>query len=110
MELLLSLAVSLALTLIVELTFALLWRVERQDLPVVALANVLTNPAVVLCHCAAAWYRPGALPAAVLALELGAIGLEGLIYLRRSRIVRPWAFSLCANAISFFTGLIIGLK
>lgn len=106
MELFLSLAVSLGLTLALELAFALIWRVERSDLPAVALANLLTNPIVVLCHHAAAWYCPKYLLAATLALELWAVGTEGLIYRRRSQINRPWAFSLCANAVSFLSGLL----
>lgn len=107
MDLFLSLAGSLALTLALELTFALIWRVEWRDFPAVALANVLTNPIVVLCHYAAAWYFPKYLIAVTLALELGAVGTEGLIYRRRSQIARPWAFSLCANILSFCAGLFI---
>lgn len=107
MELFLSLAVSLALTLALELAFAFLWRVERSDLPAVALANLLTNPVVVLCYHAAAWYVPKYLMAATLALELWAVGTEGVIYRRRSQIDRPWVFSLCANGLSFLSGLMI---
>ena len=107
MELFLSLAVSLALTLALELAFALVWRVERSDLPAVALANLLTNPVVVLCRHGAAWYFPRYLIAVTAALELWAVGTEGLIYARRSRIARPWAFSLCANGLSFLIGFII---
>lgn len=107
MDLFLPLAVSLALTLALELSFALVWRVERQDLPTVALANILTNPVVVLCRYAAAWYTPGLLTAATLVLEVGATAAEGLIFQRRTQIARPWTFSLCANAFSFFTGLLI---
>lgn len=107
MELFLSLAVSLALTLALELAFALIWRVEQRDLPAVALANVLTNPIVVLCHHAAAWYYPKYLIAVTLALELWAAGTEGLIYRRRSQITRPWTFSLCANVLSYCAGLLI---
>ena len=106
MELFLSLGVSLGLTLILELAFALVWRVERSDLPAVALANLLTNPIVVLCHHAAAWYVPKYVPAVTLALELWAVGTEGVIYRRRSQINRPWAFSLCANGLSFLSGLL----
>ena len=106
-ELFLSLAVSLALTLLLELGFAWLWGAERRDLPAVALANVLTNPAVVLCRRAASWYLPLALPAVTLALELGAVAAEGLVYRRQSQIAWPWAFSLCANAFSFLTGLLL---
>ena len=106
MELFLSLAVSLGLTLALELAFALIWRVERSDLPAVALANLLTNPIVVLCHHAAAWYVPKYVPAVTLTLELWAVGMEGVIYRRRSQIARPWAFSLCANVLSFLSGLL----
>ena len=107
MELFLSLAVSLALTLALELAFALVWRVERSDLPAVALANLFTNPVVVLCHHATAWYWPKYLIAVTAALELWAVGTEGLIYRRRSEISRPWTFSLCANALSYFSGLLL---
>lgn len=107
MELFLSLAISLGLTLALELAFALIWRVERSDLPAVALANLLTNPIVVLCHHGAAWYFPKYLMAATLALELWAVGTEGVIYRRRSQIARPWAFSLCANLLSYCAGLFI---
>lgn len=107
MDLFLSLAGSLALTLMVELAFALAWRAERRDLPAVALANLLTNPAVVLCHHAAAWYIPGLLTPVTLGLELDAVAVEGLVYSRRSRIIRPWAFSLCANTVSFLIGLLL---
>lgn len=107
-ELFRSLAGSLVLTLVLELTLALIWRVDRRDLPAVVLVNLLTNPVVVLCHRGAAWYlSPGLLPAVTLALELGAVAAEGLVYRRRSQISHPWAFSLCANMCSFLTGLIL---
>ena len=107
MALFLSLAVSLGLTLALELAFALIWRVERSDLPAVALANLLTNPVVVLCHHGAAWYCPQYLLAATLVLELWAAGTEGVNYRRRSQIARPWTFSLCANLLSYCAGLFI---
>lgn len=107
MDLFLSLAVSLTLTLILELAFALVWRVERRDLPAVGLVNLLTNPIVVLCHRAAVWYVPALLLPVTLALEAGAIIVEGAVYRRRSQITRPFAFSLCANAVSFLSGLLL---
>lgn len=107
MSLFFSLAGSLGLTLLLELGLALLWRVDRRDLLAVALANMLTNPIVVLCCHVTAWYAPGFRTAATLALELGAVLTEGLIYCRRSQIDRPMAFSLWANALSFFTGLLL---
>lgn len=107
MDLFFSLAMSLALTLILELAFAWVWRVKRQDLPAVGLVNLLTNPIVVLCHCAAAWYVPTLLLPVTLALEAGAVLAEGAVYRRRSQIVHPFAFSLCANAVSFLSGLLL---
>lgn len=107
MELFFSLAVSLALTLALELFFALLWGVRRRDLPLAALANCLTNPPVVLCHALAAGYTPALLLPATLALELGAVLAEGYLYRTRSEIKFPWLFSLCANLFSFTAGLLL---
>ena len=107
MSLFLSLSGSLALTLVLELAFALIWRVDRRDIPVVVLSNILTNPAVELCPYIAAWYFPAFLATATIALELGAVAVEGLVYTRRSQVNRPWIFSLSANTFSFLTGLIL---
>lgn len=96
-------ALCLALTLAVELTAALLWGVRGQDLLLCALANVLTNPAVVLLNLLfpAPWL--------LLLLECAAVGVEGLIYLQCARKIRaPFLFSLCANGCSFGLGLAIG--
>lgn len=106
MNIFLSLGVSLLLTLALELGFALLWGVERRDLTLVALANVLTNPVVVLCYTAAASLVPGLLIPAVAVLELGAVAVEGWLFRTRSDIRFPWAFALCANLFSFTIGLI----
>ena len=103
-----SLALSLALTLIFELGFALLWGVERRDLPMVVLMNLLTNPAVVLCHRAAALWWPGTILGVTAALELGAVAAEGYLCRTRSRVRFPWAFALCVNLFSFTLGLLLG--
>lgn len=107
MDLFQSLAGSLVLTLVLELTLALMWGVEQRDWPAVVLANLLTNPVVVLCHHTAAWYLPSFLAAVTLALELCAMLTEGMIYQRRSQITRPWVFSLWANGLSFLTGFLL---
>lgn len=107
MNLFVSLAVSLALTLALELTFALLWGARRGDLALVALANVLTNPVVVLCHGLAALWFPVALLPVTMALEAGAVLVEGWLFATRSDIRFPWAFSLCANLFSFTVGLFL---
>ena len=107
MSIFISLAVSLALTLALELAFALLWRVGREDLLLVALTNVLTNPVVVLCHALASLWVPTLLVPVTLALELGAVLVEGRLFATRSHIRAPWAFSLCANLLSFLVGLLL---
>ena len=103
-----ALGVSLALTLAVELGFALLRRYGGRVLVLVALVNVLTNPLVVQ---AALLWRYYALPgyaAAVAVLELLAVWLEGLLYEKsRLGIPRPYVFSLAANALSFGLGLLL---
>lgn len=102
-----SLALSLALTLIFELGFTLLWGVKREDLQLVVLVNVLTNPVVVLCHRAALLWWPGAILWVTAALELGAVAAEGYLYQTRSRVRFPWAFSICVNLFSFTIGLLL---
>ena len=107
MSVFLSLGVSLVLTLILELGIALCWRVKREDLRLVALANVLTNPVVVLCHTAVRFFFPAVLPFLTAVLELGAFSVEGYLFSTRSRIRRPWLFSLCANLFSYTVGVIL---
>ena len=105
-----ALGLSLALTLIIELGFALLCRRRGRALALVALVNVFTNPLVVE---AALLWRYYALPgyaAAVAVLELLAVWVEGLFY-RKSRLgfSRPYVFSMAANALSFGLGLLLRL-
>ena len=107
MNIFVSLAVSLALTLVLELGFALLWGAGKHDLPLVALANVLTNPVVVLCHTLTALFFPAALPPVIFVLEVGAVLVEGRLFSTRGDIRFPWGFSLCANLFSFSVGLLI---
>ena len=101
-RLLYSLAVSLALTLVFELSMALLWGLRtRLQLRLVVLANCLTNPPLVLC--VLLWRT-----APVLLLETAAVLVEGLCYRScRVGIRRPFCFSLAANCFSYFTGLIL---
>lgn len=104
---LVSLTVSLTLTLLIELAFALFRHRRGQALLFVALANVLTNPAVVLC--AGLWRTYGLpfYPAAVTVLEISAVLAEGFVYRRSGCFPRPYRFSLIANLLSFSLGLLI---
>ena len=106
---LVSLAVSLGLTLAVELTFALLCGKRGRALLLTALVNVLTNPLVVL---AALLWRYHSLPGygwLVAAAEAFAVFTEGGIYQKKCRedFSRPYLFSLAANALSYSVGLIL---
>ncbi len=95
---------SLALTLAVELSFALLWGLRGRDLLLCALVNLLTNPAVVLLH------QLFPRPAATAVFECVACAAEGWYYSRYGRHIRaPWLFSLLCNGLSFSFGLLINV-
>ena len=96
-----SFVISLALTLLLEGTLALLWGFRKRDLLLFVLANTLTNPPALLLHS----LFPGW--AVVLAVELAAVAVEGTLFARLGeRIKKPWMFALFANAYSFSVGLI----
>ncbi len=102
-----SLGVSLALTLVLELLFVLLWGLRGRDLLLCALVNLLTNPPVVLCALLWRHYGPAPLWLPVPLLEAGAVLLEGFFYRRNGeRVRRPFLLSLCANAFSYGLGLV----
>lgn len=91
---------SLGLTLLIELGFALLCRKRGRALLLAALANLLTNPVVVLT--VLVWGAP------VWLMEALAVLTEGFIYGKsREDFSRPYLFSLCANALSFGLGLLL---
>lgn len=101
-----ALAVSLALTLALEELFALAWGLRgRRELALVALANCLTNPPVVLLHATAtALWRWPALPVTA-ALEAAAVLTEWRCYRAFSdQLRRPLLFALAANAFSYGMG------
>ena len=100
-----AMGLSLLLTELIELSAALLLK-KREDMGLIALANLMTNPAVVYLSLLTKSLRPGLYPAA----ELFAVLAEGYAYKRRAaKIARPMLFSLCMNALSFGTGLVIKL-
>lgn len=105
---LISLGVSLGLTLVIECAFAFLCSLRGRDLTLCVLVNVLTNPVVVLCALLWRYYVP--LPEwwPVPLLEAAAVVTEGLIYRDLGEHIRkPLRFSVCANALSYFLGLVI---
>ena len=96
--LLISLGVSLSLTLVTELVYALVWGVRGRDIWLVVLMNIMTNPTVVTIH-----FMFPAFP--ILILEAAVVGAEGLC--ARGRIRQPWLYALLANTLSFSVGLLL---
>ena len=104
MQLISIFAISLALTLIFELGFALCWGLrQKHDLIVVILVNILTNPVVVLLYHTVPHAKDF-----VLLLELGAVLTEAFCYRFCSVTLRkPFLFSMCANLFSYGAGCVI---
>ena len=101
-----SVALSLGLTLAIEVPLAFLFGIRKgTDLLCVALVNVVTNPPLVLIlnlyflHGTPPWYL-------IALLEVAAVGVEALFYRKcLSRCpLRPLLFSLILNGISYLGG------
>lgn len=104
-----SLGASLGLTLLLELSLlALLGYRSKRALIIAALANLLTNPPVVLCYILLTERGIVSRPLAVAVLEAAAVTVEWLCYkYRLPQVRRPFLLSLGLNAFSYFTGLIL---
>lgn len=112
--LIISLALSLLLTIALEVGFFLftskLFAIKRnkKDLMLVVLVNVLTNPVVVLLHWLTALYTDWNTVIVLIPLELFAILAEGYYYKKYGdSFSHPYLFSAAANIFSFGTGLLI---
>jgi len=106
-----TMAISLGLTLLLEITFALLWGLRgKRELTVAALVNVLTNPPVVLLYHIAAGLFGWPAAAVTAVLECGAVLVEWRCYRACSQqLKRPFLFALLANGFSFGIGCVINL-
>ena len=104
-----ALAVSLLLTLLLEGLFALIWGLRGwREWAVLALVNLLTNPAVVLLYhlSTGLWGMNAVLVTAI--LECAAVVVEWRCYKRCSRQLKhPFPFALFANVISYSIGYIL---
>ncbi len=90
-------ALSLGLTLAIELPIAYLWGLRRRALMTVLAANVMTNPLAVALHLT----RIPQLP-----IEIGVVIAEGVAYsLHFDK--RPWLLALVSNAVSWGIGLLL---
>ena len=107
-ELLLTFAVSLGLTLLLELPVARLCRLRGRDYLLVILVNILTNPAVVYLDMVCAAHFPNGRDLWQIPLEAAAILIEGWCYAKYAHSVRrPWTFALVANIFSYGFGLFL---
>lgn len=96
-------AFSLAATLLVELTLALLCKKRKTALLIVAAVNLLTNPVVVLV-----WQCTAHEPLIFLSMELAAILIEGCCYRLFPRdFPKAFRFSLLCNVISCTIGIMM---
>ena len=105
-----AMVTSLAFTLLLEEGFAFLAGLRGwQAYKTVAIANVLTNPVVVLLHYLVLFYmQPGYLLPITLLLEMAAVIVEWLYYRKRIKAIQhPFLFALAANVFSYLTGCLI---
>ena len=103
-DLIFSLLLSLVLTELFECVFALIQKKRGKALLLCVLVNLITNPLVVLLSrfLCGGWLL-------VAALELSAVLTESLLYRYSGLYEHPFLFSLTANALSFFLGLMTNL-
>lgn len=102
-ELYLSLGISLAATLLVELGLALLCKKRGIALGVVAAVNLLTNPVLVLL-----WHTTAKDPLIFFCMEVSAVVIEGCCYrLFPAQFPKAFRFSLLCNLISCIIGGIL---
>ena len=105
---LISLGISLALTLLIELTVSVFSGMRKKAILVILLANILTNPPVVLTVLILKWHLTAHLLIWIFGLELLAFLAEGWIYrFWPEEFSHPWRFSFILNCLSFLLGNII---
>ena len=92
-------ALSLGLTLLLELPIAYGWGLRRGQLLTVLAANLMTNPLAVALHLTGIPQVP---------IELGVVLAEGFAYsLHFDK--RPWLLALISNAVSWGIGIFMQL-
>ena len=89
-------ALSLGLTLAIELPIAYLWGIRGRELVAVLAANLMTNPLAVALHLAGIPQLP---------IEIGVVIAEGFAYSGRFE-KHPWYLALVSNALSWGLGLL----
>lgn len=110
-SLIMSLIISLILTSIIEITISLILGVRtKEDLIIVVLANVCTNPVVVYIANITMLLHNNILYNCVIAImEISAVIVEYLIFNKHLKNYKksPFVLSLVNNFISFSLGLLM---
>ncbi|MGN0587251.1 MAG: hypothetical protein ACI4JF_08195 [Oscillospiraceae bacterium] len=104
--LLLSMAISLLLTIAVEVTVGYILGARKKQLIIILAVNLLTNPAVNALYHALNLYTDIHKAVIMAALEISAVTAEWIIY-SRNEFKRPLVFSVILNAASYFTGVLL---
>jgi hypothetical protein len=111
-----SLALSLLSTIVLEVVFFIVSsrlftvKINKKDILLVLLVNILTNPVVVLLYWLTIFYTQWNTIIILIPLELFAILTEGYYYKTYgSSFRRPYLFSTAVNIFSFGTGVLIQL-
>ena len=105
-----AMGISLVLTILFELLFALLMGVRGNGLRVNILCNILTNPLVTSIYyfCKYGLMLHGAVMIIITAaLEISAVITEWRVYKACTDIKKPLLFSIGANCFSYFIGLFL---
>ncbi len=101
---------SLGLTLLIELLIGAVFNLEKKDFILLALVNIITNPAVVYIDLLCRAVIPTELALWQLPLEAAAVIAEWLLYKKFSASInRPFEFSAIANTCSYGFGLVLNL-
>lgn len=107
----LSLLISLFLTIIIELTVSFIIGIrDKDDMKVVILVNICTNPIVVyIANCLMLFTNDFIYNIGVAILEILVVMVEFVLYKKYLKFdkVSPFAISLINNVISFSIGVII---
>ena len=90
-------ALSLGLTLLIELPIAYLRGLRKRALLTVFAANLMTNPLAVALHLCGIPQLP---------IELGVVIAEGAAYSKHFDR-RPWLLALVSNALSWGIGILL---
>jgi len=108
-----SLVISLILTLIIEIATSFIIGIRnKDDIEIVIVANIITNPVVVfVTNCILALNNMIVYNIVVAFMEILAVIIEAILYkdLLKYKDKSPWLISIFNNVVSFSIGVIINI-